>query len=116
MKYVTVEDIIASYLSPILTTVQGEPYFQTIHAIWKLLQANDREIGTHSGGGALRHLGIIVSDDSYAMVAPAKEAGPPIWVNPTTPGRAPENTDDIAVQIGAARRIWEEAVNELHLG
>jgi hypothetical protein len=109
MKYVTVEDFIASFLHPILPTVQGDPGYQTIHAILKLLQANARAIDTHLGGGALGHLGLIVSDVSYAMVAPATEAGPTLWLNPTAPGRAPEDTDDTAAQIGAARHIWEEA-------
>jgi hypothetical protein len=44
------------------------------------------------------------------MVAPAIEAGPTIWVNPTAPGRAPGKTDDTVAQIGAARHSWEEAV------
>jgi hypothetical protein len=86
MKYATVEDVIASFTHPILPTVQGESYYQTIHVIQKLLQANDRAIDTHWGGG---HLGLIVSDDYYAMVAPATPAGPTLWVNPTSPGRAP---------------------------
>jgi hypothetical protein len=110
MKYARVEDIIASFPRPILPTFQGEPDYQTIHAIRKLLQANAREIGTHLGGGALGHLGLIVSDASYDMVAPATEADTTIWVNPTTPGQAPENTDGTAAQIGTARHSWEEDV------
>jgi hypothetical protein len=110
MKYATVEDVIASFPHLILPKVQGEPDYQTIHAIWKLLQANARAIDTHLGGGAMGHLGLIASDDSYAMVAPATAAGPKLWVNPTDPGRAPENMDGTAVQIVAARHIWEEAV------
>jgi hypothetical protein len=89
MKYATVEDVITSFPHPILPTVQGEPDYQTIHAIRKLLQANAKEIDTHLGGGALGHMGLIVSDAFYAMVAPATEAGPTLWVNPTAPGRAP---------------------------
>jgi hypothetical protein len=61
MKYATVEDIIVSFPHPILPTVQGETNYQNIHAIRKLLQANARAIDTHLGGGALGHLGIIVS-------------------------------------------------------
>jgi hypothetical protein len=77
MKYASVEDVIASFPHPILPTVQGEPDYQTIHSIRKVLQANDRAIDTHLGGGALGHLRLIVSDDSYAMVAPgATQAGP----------------------------------------
>jgi hypothetical protein len=110
MKYATVEDVIASFSHPILPTVQGEPDYQTIHTIRKLLQANSRAIDTHLGGGTLGHLGLIVSDASYAMVAPAKDAGPTLWVSPTSPGRDPANTDGTAAQISAARHIWEEEV------
>jgi hypothetical protein len=69
MKYATVEDVITKFPHPILPTVQGETDYQTIHAIRKLVQANARVIDTHLGGGALGHLGLIVSDASYAMVA-----------------------------------------------
>jgi hypothetical protein len=76
MKYAIVEDVIASFPHLILPTVHGEPDYQTIHAIRKLLQANSRAIDTHLGGGGLGHLGLIVSDASYAMVAPALQLGP----------------------------------------
>jgi hypothetical protein len=75
MKYATVEDIIASFPHPILPTDQGEPDYQTIHAIRKILQENSRAIDTHLGGGSLGHLGLIVSDASYAMISPTTEAG-----------------------------------------
>jgi hypothetical protein len=80
MNYATVQDVIASFSHPILPTVQGEPDYQTIQAIRKLLQANARAIDTHLGGGALGHMVLIVSDASYAMVAPVTEAGPTLWV------------------------------------
>jgi hypothetical protein len=64
MKYVTVEDVIASFTHLILPTVQGEPDYQTIHAIRKVLQENARALDTHLVGGALGHLGLIVSDAS----------------------------------------------------
>jgi hypothetical protein len=111
MNYVTVEDVIASFTHPILPMVQGEPDYQTIHSIRKLLQAKARAIDTHLGGGALGHLGLFFSDASYATVAPATQAGSTLWVNPTAPGCTPESTDGgIAVQIGAAKHVWEEAV------
>jgi hypothetical protein len=86
MKYAIVEDIMSIFPHPILPTVQGELDYQTIHAIRKVLQANARAIDTHLGGGALGHLGVIVSEVSYDIVAPAGENGPIIWVNPTAPG------------------------------
>jgi hypothetical protein len=42
MKYSTVEDVLASFPHPILLTVEGEPYYKTIHATIKFLQANSR--------------------------------------------------------------------------
>jgi hypothetical protein len=96
MKYATVKDAIASFPHPVLPTVQGEPDYQTIHAIRKSLQANLRAIDTHLGGGTLGHVGLIISDASYAMIDPAIDAGPTLWVIPTVPGRAPANTDGTA--------------------
>jgi hypothetical protein len=62
------------------------------------------------GGGTYGHLGLIISDASYATIAPPTDAGPTLWTTPQTPGRAPANTDGTAAQISAARNIWEEDV------
>jgi hypothetical protein len=110
MKYDTVEDVIASFPHVVLPTVQGEPYYQTIHAIRKSLQANLRAIDTHLGGGTLGHLGLIVSDVSYIMIAPATDDVPTLWIRPKAPGRAPSKTDGTAAQISAAHHIWEEDI------
>jgi hypothetical protein len=110
MKYATVEDVVASFPHPVLPTVQGEPDYQTIHATRKFLQSNSRAIDTHLGGGTLGHLGLIISDASYAMIAPTTAAAPTLWATPQAPGRAPANTDGTSAQISAARHIWEEDV------
>jgi hypothetical protein len=86
MKYATVENMMSSFPHPVLPTVQGEPDYQTIHATRKLLQANSRAIDTHLGGGTLGHLGLIISDDYYAMISPTTEAGPTLWTIPQAPG------------------------------
>jgi hypothetical protein len=62
------------------------------------------------GGGTLEHLGLIISDASFAMIAPTTEAGPTIWKTPQAPGRASANTDGTAAQTSTARHIWEEDV------
>jgi hypothetical protein len=52
------------------------------------------------GGGALRHLGIIVSVAAYAIVAPIHP-----WVNPEAQGRAPAVNDaGIARQLNSAQQ------------
>jgi hypothetical protein len=111
MKYAIVEDIIAIFPHLILPTVQGEPDYQTIHAIRKLLQANSKAIDTHLGGGSLGHMGIIVSDTSYAMISLATEAGPTLWVSPPAPGPAPGNAEGTAAQISAAPHLGGRGSN-----
>jgi hypothetical protein len=100
----------ASFPHPILPTVQGEPDYQTIHATRKFLQANSRAIDTHFGGGTLGHLGLIISDAAYEMIAPTTNEETTLWVTPNAPGRAPAATDGTAAQISAARHQWEEDV------
>jgi hypothetical protein len=57
----------------------------------------------------LGHLGIIISDASYAIIAPPKtDEEPTLWVTPNAPGRAPATTDGTAAQISASRHILEE--------
>jgi hypothetical protein len=110
MKYSTIEDVMASFPHPVLPTVQGEPDYQTIHATRKFLQANLRAIDTHLGGGTLGHLGLIIWDSSYAMIAPSTADEPTLWITPQAPGRAPATMDGKAAQISAARHLWEEDV------
>jgi hypothetical protein len=110
MKYATVENVMASFPHPVLPTVQGEPDYRTIHATRKFLQANSQAIDTHFGGGTLGHLGLIISDASYAVIAPTTDAGPTLWTSPQAPGQAPSNTGGTSAQISAARHIWDEDV------
>jgi hypothetical protein len=110
MKYAKSEDVMASFPHPVLPTVQGEPDYQTIHATRKFLQANSRSIDTHLGEGTLGHLGLIISDASYAMISPTTDAGPTLWETPQAPGRAPYNMYGTSAQISAAHHIWAEDV------
>jgi hypothetical protein len=55
-------------------------------------------------------LGLIISDASYAIIAPATNGEPILWITPQAPGRAPATTDGTAAQISAARHIREEDV------
>jgi hypothetical protein len=110
MKYSTVEDVMASFPHPILPIVEGEPEYQTIHATRNFFQANSRAIDTHLGGGTLGHLGLIISDSSYAMIAPPTAGEPTFWETTNAPGRAPTTTDGTAAQISAACHVWEEDV------
>jgi hypothetical protein len=110
MKYFAVEDVMASFPHTLLPKVQGEPDYQTIHATRKFLQADSRAIDTHLGGGTLGHLVLIISDASYAMIAPTTNNEPTLWLTPPAPEWAPAATDGTAAQIRATRHLWEEDV------
>jgi hypothetical protein len=110
MKYSTVDDVMVSFPHPVLPTVEGEPDYQTIHATRKFLQDNSRAIDTHLGGNTLGHLGLIISDASYSIIAPPTAEAPTLWETPNAPGRAPATTDGTSAQISAAHHIWEEDV------
>jgi hypothetical protein len=58
----------------------------------------------------LGHLGLIISDASYAMISPTTNDEPTFLITPQAPGRAPATTDGTAAQISAASHIWEEDV------
>jgi hypothetical protein len=95
---------------PVLPTAQGEPDYQTIHATRKFFQANSRAIDTHLGGGTLGHLGLIISDASYAMIDPIMEDKPTLWITPQAPGRAPATMDGTSAKISTTHHIWGEDV------
>jgi hypothetical protein len=74
MKHATVEDIITSLPHPILPIVL--PY-NSCHP-----QAKAHAIDSHLAGGALGHLGILVSVAAYTVVAPVVP-----WENPAAPAQ-----------------------------
>jgi hypothetical protein len=92
MKYATVKNIMSSFPHPLLPTAQGELDYQTINATRKFLQANSRAIETHLGSGTLGHLGLIISDTYYIMIARTTDAGPILWTTPQSPERSPAIT------------------------
>jgi hypothetical protein len=116
MKYSFVKDVISIFPHPVLPTLQADPDYHIIHATRKFLQANSQAIDTHLGGSTLGHLGLIISDAAYVMIAPTTAASPTLWTSPQAPGRAPANTDGTATQISAARHIWEEDVQTYRTG
>jgi hypothetical protein len=106
MKNPSEEDIIACFPHPIIPTVQGEPDCHIIHDTRKLLQSNAQYIDYHLGGGALCHLGLIISVAACVLVAPAHP-----WIHLVALGQAPTEIDGgTAAQLSAESHRWEEAV------
>jgi hypothetical protein len=55
-------------------------------------------------------LDLIISDASYAMIAPATADEPTLCITSHAPDQAPSTTDGTAAQISAAHHNWEEDV------
>jgi hypothetical protein len=74
-----------------------------------MLCANARSIDTHLEGGALGHLGVIISDSAYKIISPLHA-----WENPEFPVQAPTTIEggNISAQISAAKHRWEEATSD----
>jgi hypothetical protein len=112
MKYDTVEDVIYSFSHPVLPSVTGEPDYNTLHTIRKIIRANTRSIDTHLGRGAFGHLGVIISDAAYEMISPLTT-----WENPEFPGQAPSAIEGggTAAKTSAEKHLWEEANNDFKM-
>jgi hypothetical protein len=55
-------------------------------------------------------LGLIISDASYAIIAPPTAEEPTLLETPKAPGRVRATMDGTAAQISAARHVWEEDI------
>jgi hypothetical protein len=61
------------------------------------------------GGGAFKHIGVVISDAAYEMISPLTA-----WENPDFPGCSPAAIEGggTAAQISANKHRWEEAIND----
>jgi hypothetical protein len=77
-----------------------------------MIWANARSIGTHLGGGAFGHLGVIISDIVYEVISLLTD-----WVNPPFRGRTPIVIEGggRAAQISSNKHRWEEAIVALKI-
>jgi hypothetical protein len=101
----SVDKILESFPHQTAEVIVGEPTFDTINGLARILRTNAASIPSERGGGALGHLGLMVSVGAYNMLAP----GIP-FDNPANPG--PFHTPPLAgtaAQLAAAARQWKEA-------
>ena len=49
-----------------LTTIRGEPTFETVHKVWNEIKANARSMYSHLGCGTHGHLGLVLTAEQYA--------------------------------------------------
>jgi hypothetical protein len=62
----TPDELIAGFLhSSSLPKVTGEPTFQDLKVIWRLLNTNAMSVASYEGGVRHGHLGIIMTNEEY---------------------------------------------------
>eukprot|EP00957_Ditylum_brightwellii_P043909 3329945-Ditylum_brightwellii.AAC.1 len=78
------EETLADFLQPTLPKVSGEPTYETIHIIHKILQENAASINSNAGGGAHRHLALVLTPGHYHQVT-GRVFAPPTHLGPMPP-------------------------------
>ena len=90
-----------------LTKIVGEPNFDKVHILLRVLKANTAAGTCTLAGGANGYLGILVSAARYQIVAPGT-----LFVPPNTPGPLLINPGDTQYQIMIAKTQFETALRE----
>jgi hypothetical protein len=65
----TPDELIAGFPHYYLTKVAGEPTFEDLKVIRRLLNTNAMSVASYEGGGRHGHLGIIIRNEEYFAVA-----------------------------------------------
>eukprot|EP00957_Ditylum_brightwellii_P072114 5481668-Ditylum_brightwellii.AAC.1 len=84
-KAPTVEEIINNFPHPTVPRITGEPTYNTIHTVHKILQENAASIHSNKGGGADGHLALVLTLGHYQQVTRH------VFAAPTYPGPNPPN-------------------------
>jgi hypothetical protein len=65
----TLDELIARFPHSSLPKVTGDPTFEDLKVIWRLLNTNAMSVASYQGGGCHGHLGIIMTNEEYFAVA-----------------------------------------------
>jgi hypothetical protein len=63
------DEPIAGFPHSSFPKITGEPTFEDLKVIWRLLNTNAMSIASYEGGGCHGHLGIIMTNEEYFSVA-----------------------------------------------
>jgi hypothetical protein len=69
MMVYTQDEVIAGFPHFILPKVTGEPTFEDLNIIQRLLNTNAVSVSSYEGGGRHSHLGLIMTNNEYFSVA-----------------------------------------------
>jgi hypothetical protein len=80
----TPDELIAGFPHSSLPKVTGEPTFEKLKVIRRLLNTNAMSVASYEGGGRNGHLGIIMTNKEYFAIAAD------VFPIPDNPGASPE--------------------------
>jgi hypothetical protein len=80
----TPDKLIAGFPHSSLPKVTGEPTFEDLKVIRRLLNTNAMSVSSYVGGGRHVHLGIIMTNEEYFAIASD------VFPLPDNPGASPE--------------------------
>jgi hypothetical protein len=80
----TMDELIAGFPHSSLPMVAGEPTFEDLKVIRRLLNTNAMSVSSYVGGGRHGHLGIIMMNEEYSAIAAV------VFPVPDNPGASPE--------------------------
>jgi hypothetical protein len=69
MKASTPDELIAGFPHSSLPEVTGEPTFEDLKVIRRLLNTNAMSVSSYIGGGCHGHLGVIMTNEEYFAIA-----------------------------------------------
>jgi hypothetical protein len=75
----TPDKLIAGFPHSSLPKVTGEPTFEDLKVIRRLLNTNAMSVSSYVAGGRHGHLGIIMTDEKYFAIAADVFPYPKIW-------------------------------------
>jgi hypothetical protein len=100
----TPDELIVGFPHSSLPKVTGEPIFENLKVIRRLLNTNAMSVASYEGGGRHGHLGIIMTNDGYFTIAVD------VFPVPNNPGSsAAVVTGMIAAVIAETTRLHREA-------
>jgi hypothetical protein len=105
----TPDELIAGFPHSSLPKVTGDPTFEDLKVIWRLLNTNAMSVASYEGGGRHGHLGIIMTNEEYFAVAVD------VFPVPNNPGpSAAFVAGMMAAVLAETTRLHKEATQVYH--
>jgi hypothetical protein len=105
----TPDEIIAGFPHSFLPKVTGEPTFEDLKVIWRLLNTNTMSVASYEGGGHHGRLGIIMTNEEYFAIAVD------VFPVPANPGPSAAVVAGMtAAVIAETTRLHREAAQVYH--